>query len=166
MPIPPSLGSAQRADAPPREIDPRTASPGVPGVGELLAGKYRIERVIGVGGMGVVVAAMHVDLDERVAVKFLLPQAPSAQHDAVARFVREAKAAIKIRSDHVVRVLDSGKLETGAPYIVMEYLEGRDLHALLESGRPALGRERPSTTSSRPATRSPRRTRSGSSIAT
>ncbi len=101
----------------------------------MLAGKYRVERVLGVGGMGVVVAAMHLELDERVAVKFLAPNLP-AQPDAVARFVREAKAAIKIRSDHVVRVLDSGKLESGAPYIVMEYLDGRDLHAVLETEGP------------------------------
>jgi serine/threonine-protein kinase len=115
---------------------PLQSVPGVPKEGELIAGKYRIERVLGVGGMGVVVAAIHVDLDERVAVKFLVPQAPGAQSDAVARFVREAKAAIKIRSEHVVRVLDSGKLETGMPYIVMEYLDGRDLHAVLEEDGP------------------------------
>jgi serine/threonine-protein kinase len=113
----------------------RSELAGVPREGEVLAGRYRVERVLGVGGMGVVVAAMHLELDERVAVKFLAPSmAPQA--DAVARFVREAKAAIKIRSDHVVRVLDSGKLESGAPYIVMEYLDGRDLHAVLEEEGP------------------------------
>jgi serine/threonine protein kinase len=109
--------------------------PGVPQPGEVLAGKYRVERVLGIGGMGVVVAAMHLELDERVAVKFLAPNMP-AQPDAIARFVREAKAAIKIRSDHVVRVLDSGKLDSGAPYIVMEYLDGLDLHAVLEAEGP------------------------------
>jgi serine/threonine-protein kinase len=118
--------------------DPETARSelaGVPREGEVLAGRYRVERVLGVGGMGVVVAAMHLELDERVAVKFLAPNMPP-QADAIARFVREAKAAIKIRSDHVVRVLDSGKLESGAPYIVMEYLDGRDLHAVLEEEGP------------------------------
>jgi serine/threonine-protein kinase len=118
--------------------DPETARSdlaGVPREGEVLAGRYRVERVLGIGGMGVVVAAMHLELDERVAVKFLAPNMPP-QGDAVARFVREAKAAIKIRSDHVVRVLDSGKLESGAPYIVMEYLDGRDLHAVLEEEGP------------------------------
>ncbi|MGO8999109.1 MAG: serine/threonine-protein kinase, partial [Polyangiaceae bacterium] len=120
----------------PRPASAAESIPGVPRPGDVLAGKYRVEGVLGIGGMGVVVAAVHVDLDERVAVKFLLPQAPGAQPEAVARFVREAKAAIKIRSDHVVRVLDSGKLENGTPYIVMEYLEGRDLHAVLEADGP------------------------------
>src|SRR4051794_33572362 len=99
-----------------------TLPPGAPQRGEILAGKYRVERLLGVGGMGVVVAATHLELDEPVAVKLLLPQA-APQPDAVARFVREAKAAIKIKSDHVVRVLDTGRLESGAPYIVMEHLD-------------------------------------------
>jgi len=119
----------------PSDPVPSNSLPGVPQPGEVLAGKYRVEHVLGVGGMGIVVAAMHLELDERVAVKFLAPNMP-APPDAVARFVREAKAAIKIRSDHVVRVLDSGKLESGAPYIVMEYLDGRDLHAVLEDEGP------------------------------
>jgi eukaryotic-like serine/threonine-protein kinase len=101
---------------------------GVAGVreGETLAGKYCIERVLGAGGMGVVVAARHLQLDEHVAIKFLLPSM-LANADAVARFVREARAAVKIRSEHVARVLDVGTLDTGAPFIVMEYLEGGDL---------------------------------------
>jgi eukaryotic-like serine/threonine-protein kinase len=94
--------------------------------GEILAGKYRVDRVLGVGGMGVVVAAHHIDLDERVAIKFLLPEV--LEHgEAVARFAREARAAVKIKSEHVARVTDVGKLENGAPYMVMEYLEGSDL---------------------------------------
>jgi eukaryotic-like serine/threonine-protein kinase len=98
--------------------------------GDILAGKYRVEKVLGVGGMGVVVAAMHTELDERVALKFLLPSA--AQNPAVvARFSREAKAAAKIKSQHVARVIDVGTLENGTPYIVMEYLDGIDLSDLL-----------------------------------
>ena len=96
---------------------------GLPAPGDLLAGKYRVERILGVGGMGVVVAARHVELDERVAVKFLLPHVPP-HGEPVARFIREARAAIKIKSEHVVRILDVGRLDNGAPYIVMEYLEG------------------------------------------
>ncbi len=112
-----------------------TTPPGLPRAGEILAGKYRVERVLGVGGMGVVVAATHLELDERVAIKFLLPiPAPSA--DLVARFVREARAAIKIRSEHVVRIFDVGRLDTGAPFIVMEYLQGSDLSVLVESDGP------------------------------
>src|SRR3954469_25349385 len=104
-------------------------------VGEILAGKYRIDRVLGAGGMGVVVAAHHLQLDERVAIKFLLPEM-LAQQDAVMRFSREARAAVKIKSEHVARVTDVGTLETGAPYMVMEYLEGADLsNWLTERGR-------------------------------
>jgi serine/threonine-protein kinase len=97
----------------------------------VLLGKYKVERVLGVGGMGVVVAAQHIALDERVAIKFLLPE--MLQHpDIVQRFVREARSAIKIRSEHCVRILDVGALDTGAPYMVMEYLEGNDLGKIVE----------------------------------
>jgi serine/threonine-protein kinase len=95
-------------------------------VGQILAGKYRVERVIGQGAMGVVVAATHLQLAQRVALKFLTAEA--LQHpEAVARFAREARAAAAIRSEHVVRVLDISALDSGLPYIVMEYLEGCDL---------------------------------------
>jgi serine/threonine-protein kinase len=103
--------------------------------GQLVAGKYRIDRILGAGGMGVVVAAHHLDLDERVAIKFLLPNV--LDHvDAVARFAREARAAVKIKSEHVARVTDVGRLENGSPYMVMEYLEGADLAALLREKGP------------------------------
>ena len=103
-------------------------------VGEILAGKYRVERVLGVGGMGVVVAATHLQLDQLVALKFLLPEA-LAKPSAVGRFEREARAAVRLRSEHVARVIDVGKLDDGAPYIVMEYLEGSDLGHRVESPR-------------------------------
>jgi eukaryotic-like serine/threonine-protein kinase len=98
--------------------------------GLVLAGKYEIERVLGRGGMGFVVAARHLQLDERVAIKFLLPEANSIP-EVVARFAREARAAVRIKSEHVARVSDVGTLEQGAPYMVMEYLEGADLAELL-----------------------------------
>jgi len=102
--------------------------------GEILAGKYRVERVLGVGGMGVVVSALHLQLDERVAIKFLLPEALD-NAEAVQRFSREARAAVKIKSLHVARVIDVGTLETGAPYMVMEFLHGQDLsQRLRDSG--------------------------------
>jgi len=94
--------------------------------GDLLAGKYRVESVLGSGGMGVVVAAVHVELGQRVALKFLLPHALESG-EAASRFLREARASVKIDSEHVARVLDVGRLENGAPYMVMEYLEGTDL---------------------------------------
>jgi eukaryotic-like serine/threonine-protein kinase len=94
--------------------------------GDLLAGKYRVEKVLGFGGMGVVVSAFRGDLEQRVAVKFL-SQAAAERPDAAERFRREARAAAKIRSEHVARVLDVGTLDTGLPYMVMEYLEGNDI---------------------------------------
>ncbi|MGD0675144.1 MAG: serine/threonine-protein kinase [Polyangiaceae bacterium] len=99
--------------------------------GDVVAGKYRIERLLGAGGMGVVVVAHHLQLDERVALKFLQPEA-LRNAEAVARFSREARAMVKIKSEHVVRVRDVDALPNGAPYMVMEYLEGDDLGAVLE----------------------------------
>jgi len=102
-----------------------------PRPGEILVGKYRVEQVLGNGGMGVVVSARHLHLDETVAIKFLLPSL-AAQETQVARFLREGKAAVKIKSEHVARVIDVGTLDdTGAPYMVMELLEGSDLADLL-----------------------------------
>ncbi|RYE82407.1 MAG: serine/threonine protein kinase, partial [Myxococcales bacterium] len=98
--------------------------------GDVLGDKFRVEQVLGQGGMGVVVAATHLQLDERVALKFLLPAA-LARPDVVARFAREARAAAKIKSEHIARVSDVGTLPDGAPYMVMEYLEGHDLGQLL-----------------------------------
>ena len=103
--------------------------------GEVLAGKYQVERVLGVGGMGVVVAAKHLQLDQKVALKFLLPEALSNQ-DAVMRFEREARAAVKIQSEHVARVTDVGKLENGSPFMVMEYLTGNDLAEVMKVRGP------------------------------
>jgi serine/threonine protein kinase len=100
--------------------------------GDLLAGKYRVERVLGQGGMGIVVAARHVELDQLVAIKFVLEEALDNE-DAVQRFLREARAAVKLKSEHVARVLDVGKLDSGAPYMVMEFLEGNDLAKILET---------------------------------
>ena len=94
--------------------------------GELLAGKYRVEQVLGAGGMGYVVAAMHEQLGQRVAVKLLAPEL-CENEDSVTRFLREARAAVKIHSEHVARVIDVGELTNGSPYMVMEFLSGRDL---------------------------------------
>ena len=99
--------------------------------GDLLANKYRVEKVLGVGGMGVVVAATHVQLDQRVALKFLLPTV-LYKTDIVRRFAREARSAAQIKSEHVARVIDVGELENGSPYMVMEFLEGEDLEHVLE----------------------------------
>jgi len=95
-----------------------------------------VERILGEGGMGVVVLAEHVQLGQRVALKVLLPEM-LRQTDIVARFQREARATARLKNDHVARILDVGELESGVPYIVMEYLEGSDLGDLLaEQGPP------------------------------
>lgn len=107
------------------------ASP--PEVGSIVAGRYKLERVIGQGGMGVVYAAYHEQLHQRVAIKFLLPQVAAQHAGAVARFVREARACAKLRSEHVARVIDVGSFDDGTPYMVMEHLTGTDLGQVLKS---------------------------------
>ena len=104
-----------------------------PTPGLLVADKYRIDSVIGEGGMGVVVAATHVGLDQRVAIKFLLPEA-RRNAEAVERFLREARVAARVNSDHVARVSDVGTMNDGTPFLVMEHLDGADLDALLKGG--------------------------------
>ena len=99
--------------------------------GTLLAGKYRVERVLRSGGMGTVVIATQVDLDRKVALKFMLPESGGDATVAFLRFEREARAVARLRGEHVVQVFDFGKLEHGEPFIVMELLEGQDLRTLL-----------------------------------
>jgi len=91
--------------------------------------KYLIERELGVGGAGVVVCARHRELDERVAIKFLLPGKTNT--DAIARFRREARAANRVKDEHVVRIIDVSTTSAGVPYVVMEYLDGVDLERML-----------------------------------
>jgi serine/threonine-protein kinase len=100
-------------------------------VGQVLVGKYRVERQIGRGGMGVVLAATHLQLEHLVAIK-VLRRDLLEDDKALTRLLSEARAAAKIRSEHVARVLDVGTLENGSPFIVMEYLEGEDLADLLD----------------------------------
>jgi eukaryotic-like serine/threonine-protein kinase len=103
--------------------------------GDVLSGKYRVEVMIGGGGMGVVFAATHLHLHTRVALKVLRPDVERGGV-AVARLLREARACARIQAEHVVRVLDVGSLDTGAPYIVMEHLTGRDLRVELRARGP------------------------------
>jgi hypothetical protein len=100
-------------------------------IGDVILGKYEVTRVLGEGGMGVVVAARHVELDELVALKFLLPSL-QAQPELCARFAREAKTGIRIKNEHVARVLDVGTLPDGTAFMVMEHLLGEDLATVLE----------------------------------
>jgi len=107
--------------------------------GATLAGKYRIEREIGRGGMGVVFSARHLKLEQPVAIK-VLSKDMIGHPIHVERFMREARAASQVRSEHVVRVMDVDVTSEGTPYIVMERLEGSDLASVL-SKRGALGVE-------------------------
>jgi serine/threonine-protein kinase len=95
--------------------------------GRIVAGKYRIERRLGAGGMGYVVAAIHLQLGRRVALKFLHEHRRDPRD--VERFLREARAAAVLRSEHVAQVLDVDT-DAGEPFIVLEYLEGVDLREL------------------------------------
>lgn len=100
-------------------------------IGQVVAGKYRIERQIGRGGMGIVLAATHLQLEHLVAIK-VMRRDLLEDDQALTRLLVEARAAARIRSEHVARVLDVGTLESGSPFIVMEYLEGEDLADLLD----------------------------------
>jgi serine/threonine-protein kinase len=101
-------------------------------IGAVLAGKYRVERVLGQGGMGVVVEATQLDLERRVALKFLRQATMSETTVALARFEREARAVARLRGAHVVQIYDVGRLEHGEPFIVMELLHGEDLSKVLD----------------------------------
>ena len=98
----------------------------MPEVGSIVGDRFRIERILGKGGMGVVAVATHLQLEQRVAIK-VLHQAMSEDPGVVARFLREAQASARLRSDHVCRVFDIGRLDGGAPYLVMELLDGQYL---------------------------------------
>jgi len=99
--------------------------------GVVFLGKYRIDAILGHGGMGVVAMATHLQLEERVAIKFLRDDV-ILDDETRARFLREAQNAVKLKGEHVARVTDVGTLESGVPYMVMEYLEGIDLGQMLD----------------------------------
>jgi len=111
-------------------------APSLPAAGEVIAGKYRVDSVLGSGGMGVVLCATHLALGQRVAIKVLTVSDEDERRDeARERFLREGRATAALVSDHVVRVYDVGTLASGAPFMVMELLRGQDLaRTLLEQG--------------------------------
>jgi serine/threonine protein kinase len=104
-------------------------------VGDVVVDKYRIERQLGAGGMGVVLQATHLQLNQSVALKFLV-DSPLEAHVAAERFLREARATFRLRSEHTVRVMDVGTLASGEPFMVMELLEGKDFKQLLADRGP------------------------------
>lgn len=103
--------------------------------GDVIAGKYLVEGVLAIGGMGAVLRAWHQDLEQRVAIKVMLREL-ATNPEAEARFLREARASVKLRSEHVARVFDVSRLETGEPYMVMELLDGKDLSVVLAERGP------------------------------
>ncbi len=104
-------------------------------VGQVLAGKYRVDRLIGEGAMGLVLAATHLGLDEVVAIKFMRAEIQRVA-GTLSRFAKEAKIAARIRSEHVIKVIDVGVSDPIGPYIVMEYLDGRTLAEVLDTEGP------------------------------
>ncbi len=109
----------------------------MPAIGAVIAGKYRIESVVGSGGMGVVLCATHVGLGQRVAIKVLtVPEDDARRDEARERFLREGRATAALVSDHVVRIYDVGTLDSGAPFMVMELLRGQDLARVLAQRGP------------------------------
>jgi serine/threonine protein kinase/tetratricopeptide (TPR) repeat protein len=102
-------------------------------VGTILGGRFRVEYVLGAGGMGTVVAARNVQLDQKVAIKVLQDRFAS-DREAVERLLREARVVAKLRGEHVCRVIDVGELDSGAPFVVMELLKGRDLARIFADG--------------------------------
>ena len=107
----------------------------LPKTGDLLLGKYVLEGLLGEGGMGLVYSARHQLLGQRVAVKLIRPEF-ATRVDTVSRFVNEARAAASIQNEHIAHVLDVGSLDSGLPYMVLEYLDGRDLASVLQAQGP------------------------------
>jgi len=102
----------------------------MPAPGDVICNKYRVERVLGQGGMGAVVAARHLELGELYAIKLMLPGL-LGNAEAINRFLREARACARLKGDHVARVHDVVHGPGGMLFMIMEYLEGSDLKTLL-----------------------------------
>lgn len=122
------------ASLPPAGVPPHQDD-ALPALGMIVGQKYRLERLLGAGGMGAVFLAYHLQLARHVALKVLKPRALQAP-ELRARFYREAMATARLTSEHLVRVLDVGELEGGAPYLVMDYLSGDDLATVLRHRGP------------------------------
>jgi len=103
--------------------------------GDVFAGKYRIDGMLGTGGMGVVLSASHLGLGERVAIK-VLHEDEASNPQTVGRLLREARAAARLKGEHGVRILDVGTTEQGVPFIVMEHLTGEDISQIIDRSGP------------------------------
>ncbi|MGD0526639.1 MAG: serine/threonine-protein kinase [Polyangiaceae bacterium] len=125
------------SDAPAASVDPDEEGRALLSeltVGSVVDGKYRVDEVLGRGAMGVVVAATHLQLGERVALKFLRYRAKAGVNDDFqSRFRREARVSAKLRNEHITRVIDVGVWREHVPYMVMDYLAGTDLRDVMKS---------------------------------
>ncbi len=115
-------------------MEPPSRPSSGPSPGDVIAGKFRLERLVGRGGMGTVWAGRHLQLDMVVALKFIEHEPDGDREEARSRFEREARAAAQIRSPHVVHILDHG-IDGDRPYIAMELLLGEDLGQRLRRER-------------------------------
>lgn len=107
----------------------------LPAPGDVIGGKYRVDALCANGGMAAIFSGQHLVLGHRIAIKVML--AEGAREEAqVERFMREAQAAARLETEHVVRVMDAGVLDDGLPFLVMELLEGRDLGACVTEAGP------------------------------
>lgn len=127
--------STEEEPAPPTRVDPNIIDPFVPGT--IIDGKYRIDRIVGGGGMGSVMAATHLELGHAVAIKVMNAD-EAGSSDSMRRFMREGRAAAQLRSDHALRIFDVGRLPSGVPFLVMEYLEGEDLEQITRRRAPSV----------------------------
>lgn len=100
-----------------------------------IGGRYRVGRLLGAGGMGLVYEAEHLSLGTRVAIKVLRPELADSD-ELRARLQHEARCLTALSSEHIVRVLDAGRIDTGLPFFVMERLVGRDLGTIIQTCGP------------------------------
>ena len=124
--VPPSASAGDQATSGVSPVRP-PITPADLRIGSVVNGKYRIDSILGRGAMGIVAECQHIDLCERVALKFLLTTRNVAHEDLGVRFLREAQVSAKLRNEHIARVVDVGVWRESVPYMVMEYLEGEDL---------------------------------------
>ena len=103
--------------------------------GDHIANKFRVERILGAGSMGVVVSAIHLQLEWLVAIKIIRPEILS-NREVVSRFLQEGRTAARLHGKHVARILDLGLSEAGLPFIVMEHLRGQELASLVAARGP------------------------------